>query len=221
MTARLKALPDALRGGAWPSPARVVRCLVKSSKPLCGGCLMCDYWLYWLAGLWDADRGSSAKGVVSLKNRCYELPAGFIVFSRECFGIDSGRFKVRLTIGYSPTIDVYYCSSKVRRKIEDIVFRKEKLMGNYARAFIAGKLDGDGYVNDIKREIYIGYSINNISEAKRDAKILENLGIEYKIAVSHNVVKLRMHKPGLVAETLYPFVLHPVKRTRLSRLIQK
>ena len=36
MTARLKALPDALRGGAWPSPARVVRCLVKSSKPLCG-----------------------------------------------------------------------------------------------------------------------------------------------------------------------------------------
>ena len=44
---------------------------------------------------------------------------------------------------------------------------------------------------------------------------------EYKIAVSHNVVKLRMHKPRLVAETLYPLVLHPVKRTKLSRLIQK
>ncbi len=32
MTARLTTLPDALRGGAWPSPARVVRCPVKSGN---------------------------------------------------------------------------------------------------------------------------------------------------------------------------------------------
>ena len=30
MRAKLMTLPDALRGGAWPSPARAVRCLVKS-----------------------------------------------------------------------------------------------------------------------------------------------------------------------------------------------
>jgi len=83
MTARLKALPDALRGGAWPSPARVVRCLVKSSKPLCGVVLHvitgCIGWF------WDADRGSSAKGVVSPKNRCYELLAVFIIFLSRVF----------------------------------------------------------------------------------------------------------------------------------------
>ena len=37
MTARLTALPDALRGGAWPSPARAVRCPVKSGKSPYGG----------------------------------------------------------------------------------------------------------------------------------------------------------------------------------------
>ncbi len=32
MKARLKVLPDELRGGAWPSPVRAVRCPVKSGN---------------------------------------------------------------------------------------------------------------------------------------------------------------------------------------------
>lgn len=32
MKVRLKTLPDALRGGAWPSSARAVRCPVKSGN---------------------------------------------------------------------------------------------------------------------------------------------------------------------------------------------
>jgi hypothetical protein len=32
MKARLKVLPDKLRGGAWPSPVRAVRCPVKSGN---------------------------------------------------------------------------------------------------------------------------------------------------------------------------------------------
>ena len=32
MKARLMALPDELRGGAWPSPVRAVRCPVKSGN---------------------------------------------------------------------------------------------------------------------------------------------------------------------------------------------
>lgn len=32
MMARLKALPDELRGGAWPSPVRAVRCPVNSGN---------------------------------------------------------------------------------------------------------------------------------------------------------------------------------------------
>ena len=32
MKARLTTLPDELRGGAWPSPARAARCPVKSGN---------------------------------------------------------------------------------------------------------------------------------------------------------------------------------------------
>jgi hypothetical protein len=32
MKVKLKTLPDKLRGGAWPSPARAVRCPVKSGN---------------------------------------------------------------------------------------------------------------------------------------------------------------------------------------------
>jgi hypothetical protein len=32
MKVKLKTLPDELRGGAWPSPARAVRCPVKSGN---------------------------------------------------------------------------------------------------------------------------------------------------------------------------------------------
>ena len=32
MKARLRVLPDKLRGGAWPSPVRAVRCPVKSGN---------------------------------------------------------------------------------------------------------------------------------------------------------------------------------------------
>ena len=53
MTARLTTLPDELRGGAWPSPARAVRCPVKSGNerdprpqllPSSGGALPCWNW---------------------------------------------------------------------------------------------------------------------------------------------------------------------------------
>ncbi len=44
MKARLKVLPDELRGGAWPSPVRAVRCPVKSGNDrdphLCCNCCL-------------------------------------------------------------------------------------------------------------------------------------------------------------------------------------
>lgn len=84
-----------------PSPARAVRSPVKSGKSLCGGLFLCDYRLFWLAGLWDADRGSKARGIVSLKNKCFSLLAGFIIVSEKCLGVRSDKFRIRVTYGYS------------------------------------------------------------------------------------------------------------------------
>ena len=137
-----------------------------------------DCWVYWLAGLWDADRGSMARGVVSVKNESPELLAGFIVVSMRSLGVDIGKFRVRITRGYSEAIDVYYTSMRIRRLLEHIVSIKENLRGNAARAFLAGKIDGDGYVSHVKREIYIGYGLRNMHEAYRDAHIVSNLSIK-------------------------------------------
>jgi len=111
--------------------------------------------------LWDADRGSTAKGVVSIKNKDYNLIAGFIIVSMSEFGVSPLKFRARVTVGYGRAIDIYYTSMRVRRILEEIVRSKEELTGINAIAFIAGKIDGDGYVDPVKREIIIGYSGKN------------------------------------------------------------
>ena len=219
MTARLTTLPDALRGGAWPSPARVVRCPVKSGKLLPRGMLMFTWWIYWLAGLWDADRGSTAKGVVSIKNKCINIIAAFIIISTEELKVNQSKIKFRVTRGYGEAIEAYYTSTQIRRMIEEIVHEKEKLRGNEGRAFLAGKIDGDGYIDHIKREIYIGYGSRNLYEALRDAQIVNNLGLRYSIGTSGNIVKLRLLRPKEVAPLILPFIMHPLKHVKLLKLL--
>jgi hypothetical protein len=178
-----------------------------------------DYWIYWLAGLWDADKGSSAKGVVNIKNKESQLLAAFIAISTGILDINAGKIRVRLTHGYSVVPEVYYVSSRVRRMLERIVSMKEELEGNNARAFLAGKIDGDGYISDVKREIYIGYGLRHRKDADRDSKIALNLGVETNITVSRGIVKLRLHKPKYVACLIEPFILHPMKHSRLIRIL--
>ena len=177
-------------------------------------------WVCWLAGLWDADRGSTAKGVVSIKNKCYVLISGFIVVSVRDLGIDPSKFRARVTEGFSRAIDVYYTSMRARRVLEGITRNKVRLYGNCGRAFIAGKLDGDGYVNELKHEIYIGYGVKHYEDAVKDSELLTNLGIKHSITGSGPVIKLRMLRPKEVAEALHPYVLHPTKSLKLASLLR-
>ena len=172
-----------------------------------------------MAGIWDADRGSTAKGIVSIKNKCINILTAFIVISISKLGIEQSKFKFRVVKGYSKVIEVYYTSTYARRIIEGIIANKEDLRGNEARAFLAGKIDGDGYVSDTKKEIYIGYGSGNLRDAQRDSNIVRNLGLKYSIRRSGNVIKLRLLNPREVAPILLPFIIHPVKRTRLINLI--
>ena len=105
-----------------------------------------------MAGIWDADRGSTAKGIVSIKNKCINILTAFIVISISKLGIEQSKFKFRVVKGYSKVIEVYYTSTYARRIIEGIIANKEDLRGNEARAFLAGKIDGDGYVSDTKKK---------------------------------------------------------------------
>ena len=172
-------------------------------------------WVCWLAGLWDADRGSTAKGVVSIKNKYYVLISGFIVISIRDLGIDPSKFRARVTEGFSRAIDIYYTSMKGRRVLEEITRNKMRLSGNCGRAFIAGKLDGDGYVNELKHEIYIDYGVRHYEDAVKNSELLTSLGIKYSITSSGSVIKLRMLKPKEVAE-----VLHPIKSRKLASLLK-
>ena len=56
-------------------------------------------------------------------------------------------------------------------------------------------------------------------DAQRDSNIVRNLGLKYSIRRSGNVIKLRLLNPREVAPILLPFIIHPVKRTRLINLI--
>ena len=95
------------------------------------------------------------------------------------------------------------------------------LKGINGAAFIAGKIDGDGYINADKREIYIGYSEKKINDALKDAAILDNLGIEYKLTKSKGIIKLRIHKPRSAAELLHPYILHSKKIKQINKLLKK
>ena len=180
---------------------------------------MISWRIYWLAGIWDADRGSTAKGVVSIKNKCIDILTAFIVISISKLGIKQSKFKFRVVKGYGKAVEVYYTSTYVRRIIEGIIANKEDLRGNEARAFLAGKIDGNGYVSDTKKEIYIGYGSGNLRDAQRDSSIVRNLSLKYSIRRSGNVIKLRLLNPRKVAPILLPFIIHPVKRMRLINLI--
>jgi hypothetical protein len=133
--------------------------------------------LAWLVGIWAADRGSTAKGVVSLKNTSRELLERFEIVSRKELGVPAERIRVRTTRGFGVAYEVYYTSMKARRTVEKIYADRLRLLrGELGIAYIGGRLDGDGYVNAEKHDIYIGYSAKHLEEALIDSELAERAG---------------------------------------------
>ena len=177
--------------------------------------------LAWLVGIWAADRGSSAKGVVSLKNKSRELLLRFEDVSRSLFGIPWERIRRRVTRGYGEAYEVYYTSMRVRRILEELYANRLMLLvGELGVAYIGGRLDGDGYVSFKKHDVYIGYSAKHMSEAMVDSEVAWKAGLPTSLTSSQGIVKLRILKPRRTASILVHHVYHPEKRRRLLLLSQ-
>ena len=57
----------------------------------------------WLVGIWSADRGSLAKGVVSINNKNEDILNTFIKFSLNNFDITKSKLRKRKIFGYRET----------------------------------------------------------------------------------------------------------------------
>ena len=175
----------------------------------------------WVAGLWATDRGSTAKGVVSIKNRNPVLLQNFKEYSLKNFDISESRFRQRTTMGYSEGTDLYFTRLPVRRFLEGIVRNRIRLGVALALAYLVGKLDGDGSVDYERSLLYYGYSQGHMKDATGDRELLTKLGFRTSIGPSGDAVKLRVLTPRSFATQIMPYVRHPIKLERLGWLANK
>ncbi len=75
----------------------------------------------WIAGLWAADKGALAKGVVAIVNTYEELLKTFRIFSLKNFDIDKSRFRRRTIRGYGEFTEVYFTRLPARQFIEELI----------------------------------------------------------------------------------------------------
>ena len=232
MTARLKTLPDALRGGAWPSPDWPGRRRLYRRKPvwfmyvsrLCG-----KRWdaMAYLAGLIAADG--------HLYSREVRIAFGDLWFLKNvsriisCLGIRHkvGKgVRVYLVRIYSANLVGFlrekYCL-KIGRKANALIFpswlnRDEKI------TYTAGFFDGDGSIGLVKSGIkqgkwgpYISPRITFTSKSEvflEDLRsFLESLGFRPRpVSREDKVYRLKMYgclNLDMFLKILYPFIMNP------------
>ncbi len=216
-----KGLPDKPRGSAWPSPARTVRRAVKSVKSMRAANNLRDEQnhnmeimeICYLVGLWKADRCSTAKGVVGIKNKDTALLNAF----RKIVEPMNLKVKSRTVHGFSTTQDVYVCNSRLRRKIEKLFLFRSRLPKKKLLAYFGGRIDGDGTVDVKSSHIRIYYSPKELSEAEEDSRILKRFGVKSVVKI-YNTTTLSIHKPRTFASIIKNFVKSPSKRKKLNLL---
>ncbi|MCS7132998.1 MAG: hypothetical protein NZ918_04705, partial [Aigarchaeota archaeon] len=70
-----------------------------------------SYDVYWFAGLWAADRGTLAKGVVSIRSKDKEIIEKVKHVFCHDFGVSVDKIRMRTTMGYGRSTEVYFVSS--------------------------------------------------------------------------------------------------------------
>jgi len=167
----------------------------------------------YLVGLWKADRCSTAKGVVGIKNKDEVLLRQF----RKIVGRMNLNVKSRTIEGFSTTQDVYVCNSRLRREIEDLFKQRPRLSKNKVLAYFGGRIDGDGTIDAKNSHIRIYYSHQEISEAEEDSEILKRFGIKSSVK-KYNVPTLNIYEPRKSASIIKKFVQSRSKKKQLNLL---
>ncbi len=145
----------------------------------------------------------------------------FKEYSLRNFDINQSKFRVRTTTGYSVATDLYFTRLPVRRFLENVVSRRTHLSDGVGLAYLSGKLDGDGSVDNRRSLLYYGYSKGNRKEAIKDKMLITNLGFQTSMGPSGDAIKLRVLMPRVFATQIMPYTKHPMKLKRLGWLANK
>lgn len=176
----------------------------------------------WIAGLWAADRGNFAKGVVAINNSNEALLSNFKEMSLRNFDINESKFRRRIIKGYGTSNELYFTRLPARRFIENIIETRENLHREELLSFLAGKLDGDGTVSKTGSSLCIYYGLKEKKEMMRDEKLIKKLGFKtssYKCGTK--ALRLHVLRPRYFASEILNYVQHPEKKKRLVRLMKK
>ena len=165
----------------------------------------------WIVGLWSADRGTKAKGVVAIVNTTEELLENFRIFSLRNFDITKSKFRERTIRGYGESKEVYFTRLPARRFIEGLLLEREKLSKKNILAYLAGRFDGDGNVDGASSSMCYYYSHTENQDAEIDKKLIEKLGFFASIEKGKNIVRLRILQPRFFASKLLPYLKHKKK----------
>jgi intein/homing endonuclease len=163
-----------------------------------------DEELAYILGLWKADRCSTAKGIVGLKNKDEELLKVFRNFIEKI----KLEVKERTVEGYGQTKEVYCCSMPLRRIFEYVSANRVKIFSNkqLILSYLAGIIDGDGSGGD-NSHLVIFYSRDEMEEVEKDSQLIKKLGFDTTIKIKSNHIRLYVLKPSQLIRNLWPFIL--------------
>ncbi len=175
----------------------------------------------WIIGLWAADRGSTAKGVVSINNKNNKLLQTFREKSLNNFDITESKFRKRILKGYGISKELYFTRLPVRKFIENKLFKRKEFNDKQKLAYFAGRFDGDGNVSAKSSVICIYYAHKEKRDAILDKEMLIDLGFDCSIERGKKILRLRIRQPRFFTSSILLYVKHPRKVREIEKLLKK